>query len=197
MDRQRAPLYAVEWRTGDERLLAIEPTSREIAAAAAQLAAYYNDPHNRQMMAHEAELSADEVAAYYQELRDEGGRPFLLWRDGALMGDADVRNIEGDSGEVAIMIGARDVQGRGLGTRFAVMVHAFAFDTLDLARTYVSIIPANAASRRLFEKLGYLPDDTPAAREIADDDSDVTMSLERVRFRAARAGELDEIRIDQ
>jgi len=189
------PLVTVEWRLGDELLAASEPTRREVDAAAARLADYYNDPHNSRMMAHEAELSPDEVVTYYDELRAEGGHPFLLHWNGQLMGDADLRNVDDDSGEFAIMIGARDVQGRGLGTRFAVMVHAFAFQRLGLERVYVSIVPANAASRRLFEKLGYEPDDGPDARAFADDATDVTMSIGRAAFEAARARELGEIRI--
>jgi len=189
------PLVTVEWRLGDELLAASEPTRREVDAAAARLADYYNDPHNSRMMAHEAELSPDEVVTYYDELRAEGGHPFLLHWNGQLMGDADLRNVDDDSGEFAIMIGARDVQGRGLGTRFAVMVHAFAFQRLGLERVYVSIVPANAASRRLFEKLGYEPDDGPDARAFADDATDVTLPIGRAAFEAARARELGEIRI--
>jgi RimJ/RimL family protein N-acetyltransferase len=200
MEREPGTLLAIEWQAEGERLVAMEPTEAEIDEAAASLADFYNEPHNRRMMAHEEELSAADVRAYYRELREEGGRPFLLYRQGegeppTLVGDADVRNIEGETGEVAIMIGGRDVQGRGLGTRFMIMVHAFAFRALNLDRIYVSIIQANAASRRVFEKLGYLPDDSPAARDLADDETDVTLSLERARFEAARAAELGAIRV--
>ena len=41
------------------------------------------------------------------------------------------------------------------------MLHAFGYDVLGLERIYISVIPANAASRRLFEKLGYQRDDSP------------------------------------
>src|SRR5215471_8891809 len=129
-------LWAVEWRQGTELLAAIEPTDDEIAKAAPALAAFYNHEHNRRMMAHEETLDADEVVDYYHELRAEGGRPFLLQlgagADATLMGDADLRNIDAPTGEFAIMIGAQAAQGRGFGTRFAVMVHAFAFQVLDL-----------------------------------------------------------------
>jgi RimJ/RimL family protein N-acetyltransferase len=186
-------LWAVEWRRGDELLSAIEPTGEEIAGAAAVLAASYNDDHNRRMMAHEETLDAGEVVAYYGELRGEGGRPFLLQLDGALVGDADLRNIEGATGEFAIMIGARAAQGRGLGTRYAIMLHAFAFAVLGLDRLYMSVIPANTASRRLFDRLGYAIDDSPEARAFADEDSDVTMSIARARFEGLWRAELGQI----
>jgi RimJ/RimL family protein N-acetyltransferase len=196
MDKAR--LWAVEWKEGGETLLAIEPDEAELQRAAPDLAAFYSDDHNRRMMAHEnGEFTAAEVVAYFEELRAEGGRPFLLFVNGALMGDADFRNIDLDdaTGEFAIMIGGRATQGRGLGTRFGRMLHAFGFETLGLGRIYISVIPANAASRRLFEKLGYQIDDSPEAREFIDEESDVTMSLARTGSARARATELPDIRI--
>ena len=75
------------------------------------------------------------------------------------------------------------------------MVHAFAFRVLGLAaRLRRPIIPANAASQRLFEKLGYEPDDSPEARDFADEDSDLTMSIARARFESLWSRELVEIR---
>lgn len=184
----KAPLWAVEWREGEETLTAIEPTPGELGRAAPELAAFYNDAHNRAMMAHQSDaFTAADVIAYYQQLRAEAGRPFLLFQGGLLMGDADFRNIEGRTGEFAIMIGGRATQGRGLGTRFGLMLHAFGFAVLGLERIYVSVIPANAASRRLFEKLGYEPDDSAEARAFIDEESDLTMSLARATFERARA----------
>ncbi|HVV51281.1 MAG TPA: GNAT family N-acetyltransferase [Polyangia bacterium] len=191
----KARPWAVEWTQGGETLLAIEPGAGELRQVAPALAAFYNDDHNRRMMAHDDEPhTPDDVVAYYEALRAEGGRPFLLYRDGVLMGDADFRNIVGDRGEFAIMIGARSAQGRGLGTRFARMLHAFGFGTLGLGRIYVSVIPANTASRRLFERLGYRIDDSPEARALIDEPSDVTLSLPRAAFDEARTDDQAAIR---
>jgi len=178
-----APLWAVEWKQGAETLLAIEPTAAELRQAAPALAAFYNDDHNRQMMGHQAEpLTTADVVAVYQALRAQKGRPFLLYLDGVLMGDADFRNPDGDTGEFAIMIGGRGQQGRGMGTRFGRMLHVFGFRTLGLARIYISVIPANTASRRLFQKLGYQVDESAQAREFVEEESDIVMSLARDTF---------------
>jgi ribosomal-protein-alanine N-acetyltransferase len=193
---RKVPLWAVEWREGAETLRAIEPTTEELDRAAPELAAFYNDSHNRAMMAHETEAyTAADVIAYYQQLRAEEGRPFLLFLDGVLMGDADFRNIEGNAGEFAIMIGGRATQGRGLGTRFGLMLHAFGFAVLGLERIYISVIPANTASRRLFEKLGYQLDDSPEARDFIDEETDLTMSLARSTFERAREAERAAVRM--
>jgi RimJ/RimL family protein N-acetyltransferase len=186
-------LYEVEWRRDGDLLTAIEPTAAELRAAAAPLAAFYNDGHNSQMLAHEEALSPADVTAHYRRLRAQRGHPFLLQRNGGLAGDGDLRNVVPPTGELAILIGARSEQGRGLGTRFAIMLHAFAFRTLGLERVLISIIPANVGSRRLFEKLGYTPDDSPAARAIADEATDLTLSLARPTFEARYVSEISEI----
>lgn len=175
----------VEWSVGGAVLAAVEPTPAEVAAAAETLSDAYNDPHNRVMMANTTEMSAADVAAHYAAMREAGARPFLLFRDGALAGDADLRHIGGGRAELAILVAARAAQGRGLGTRFALMLHAVAFRALDLQRVYVSIVPGNVASRRLFEKLGYHQDDSPEARAYADDATDVSLSIARSDFERA------------
>jgi RimJ/RimL family protein N-acetyltransferase len=187
--------FAIELANGGERLRACEPTRAQIAALAPHLAAFYNEPHNRAMLGHAAELSSADVVAHYRRLAGDGARAFLLELDGRLVGDADLRNIDRGRGEVAILVGDRTQQGRGLGTRFGVMVHAFAFRALGLARVYASIIPANVASLRLFAKLGYERDDSPAARRTMDAPDDVTLSLARERFESQHGALAAEVRI--
>lgn len=167
------------WEVTDGPLRAFEPTDAELAAAAPALAAAYGDAHNSRMMGQApGAFAAADAVEHFGRLRRAGGRPFLLQREGRLAGDADFRNLTAEAGEFAILIADPAAQGQGLGTRFARMLHAFAFELLRLRRLYVAIIPENRASRRLFEKLGYRPDDSPVARRHADEPTDVTMSLE-------------------
>ena len=176
--------HVLELDDAGDRLRALEPTPAEVAKAAPRLAAFYNEPHNQVMLAHDEENTVADVVAHYRGLAREGSRAFLLELDGRLVGDGDLRRVERDRAEVAILVGDRSIQGKGLGTRFGVMMHAFAFRGLGLARLYASIIPANAASLRLFEKLGYERDGSPDARRYADEDDDVTLSLTAERFEA-------------
>jgi RimJ/RimL family protein N-acetyltransferase len=173
--------YVIDLDDGDH-LRAREPTRKEIAEAAPRLARFYGDPHNQAMLAQEEDQSAADVVAHYRGLASEGARAFFLEVDEQLVGDADLRNLTKQRAEVAILIGDRSMQGRGLGTRFGIMLHAFAFGTLRLRRTYASIIPANSGSLRLFDKLGYERDNTPIARRFADEPTDVTLSLDSTRF---------------
>jgi RimJ/RimL family protein N-acetyltransferase len=186
--------FVLELDDGD-RLRAFEPTREGIAAAAQRLAGFYNEPHNRAMLSHEADLSVAEVVAHYRALIADGARAFLLEVAGRLVGDADLRHVERGQAEVAILVGDRAVQGMGLGTRFGVMVHAFAFRGLALERLFASIIPANTPSLRLFEKLGYERDDSPAARRYVDEPDDVTLSLTPERFEQLHGALAARVRI--
>lgn len=182
---------------GGEVLRAIEPTRDEILAAAPALASFYNDPYNRRMMANTVAMSAADVVASFDELRASGARPFLLYAGQRLMGDGDLRHLDrhANAGEVAILIGERASQGRGLGTRFAALLHAFGFRILGLDRIYASILPDNAPSLRLFARLGHTPDGGAAAQAFTDDPGDVTLSVARAAFEEAARALLADVRV--
>jgi len=184
--------FRLELATPEGALVIVEPTPDDVAVHAAELRAMYNDAHNRSMMGHDEMTEAD-VIEHFADMHRDGARAFLFFQDGIFVGDGDLRGIEDGAAELAIMIGARASQGRGLGTRFAMMLHAFAFRTLGLAKVYVGIVPGNDASRRLFEKLGYRVDDSAEARAYADHESDVMMSIDRASFEAVHAAALDAI----
>lgn len=189
--------YRLEWSTPAGALVALEPSLPEVEPLAARLAAAYNDPHNAPLLGHTAALSAADVLEHYRTLAEAGGRSFLLYRDGGLAGDGDLRGLAGGTAEFAFLIADPAAQGRGLGTRFAIMIHALAFGPLALERIYASVIPANAGSRRVFEKLGYAVDDSAAARAYADDEGDVVLSIDREAFARAHGAAAAEVRIER
>jgi RimJ/RimL family protein N-acetyltransferase len=180
----------IDWHA--HRLAAIEPSASELAAAAPALAAAYNDPALAPLLGHDEAFSPDDVSAHVTELRADGGRPFLLYEAGVLAGDADLRGIADGGAELAILVLA---PGRGLGTRFAIMMHAFAFRALALERVTVAIVPENQPSLRLFARLGYRRDDTPRARALVDDEREVAMTVARADFERAHAAALGEVRV--
>ena len=172
-------------------LTAIVPTADELAGFAAELAAAYNDPRNATLLGHTSFLTSDDVVAHYAALQPPRGYGFLLLRDGALAGDGDLRGIDHDEAEFAFLVTDPNAQGKGLGTRFATMVHAFAFTKLRLARVYATVIPENVASLRVFEKLGYVRDDGTSY----GDDGDIVLRIVRERFVELHAKALAEIAI--
>jgi RimJ/RimL family protein N-acetyltransferase len=194
-----APGFRIDWASPAGVLLALEPRLDEVAAHADALAAAYNDPRNATLMGHESVISPTEVVDHYEAMQAEGARPFLLYVDGAFAGDADLRGLTSASGggaaEFAFMVASPAAQGRGLGTRFAVMIHAFAFQSLALDHVYASVVPANTASRRVFDKLGYRLDGSLAARAFAETPDDLTLSIDRATFEGLHLPELAEIRV--
>jgi RimJ/RimL family protein N-acetyltransferase len=190
-----APRARIEW-TGDAgHLAAVEPDLREVESHAAELAAGYNHPNNAELMGHAEPLSEEEVVESYAEAIADGARSFLLYRDGAFVGDGDLRHVHDGAAEFAFMIAATNVQGKGLGTKFALMIHAFGFGQLGLHHIYASVVPHNTASRRVFEKLGYVLDDSPTARGFADEPGDLVLAIDRETFERQHAAALAQIHI--
>jgi RimJ/RimL family protein N-acetyltransferase len=183
--------FRIDW----SELSAIEASRDEIAPHAAALAEAYNHPNNAPLLGHAEAISEAEVVDHYAEMIDEGARAFLLFHAGELAGDGDLRHFHDSAAEFAFLIGAPSAQGKGLGTRFAIMIHAFGFRILELARIYASIVPANVASRRVFDKLGYTVDDSPIARTFADEPGDIVMSIDRAMFERVHTVALAQIQI--
>jgi ribosomal-protein-alanine N-acetyltransferase len=185
--------WSIEAPSAQGWLHVFEPTMTEVMAVAPLLAAFYNDTHNSTMLTNTRELTVAEVVETFQSLRAAGDRPFLLEQDGTLIGDADFRNIDGSEAEFAILIGRRSQQSRGLGTRFAAMMHVAALRVLGFERVYATVIPTNIASRRMLEKLGYQVDQSPRAASFADAEDDIAMSIDWGQFERAHADLLTQV----
>ena len=161
-------------------LRALEPTRDELERYAPLLAEGYNHPANAPLMGHTQIITPPEVVESYLSSIADGMRAFLFFDGDAFCGDGDLRNFRDKTAEFAFMIAAPNAQGKGLGTRFATMVHAFGFQTLE--RIYASVVPANTASLRVFQKLGYTVDESPEGRAYAEEPGDITLSLPRAAF---------------
>jgi hypothetical protein len=185
----------IDWTTAAGELAAIAPTLDEIRAHAPALVLGYNEPANAELMGHAEAMTAGEVVDHYLDMASEHAQQFLLFADGELVGDADLRGIRSGTAEFAFMIAAKQRQGQGLGTKFALMIHVLAFTTLALRRVYASIVPHNTASRRVFEKLGYIVDDSPAARAYADEPGDIVMSVDRASIEQLHPQAFVQVRV--
>lgn len=190
------PRYQLTWSTPGGVLRAIEPRRDEVEHHAAALAAAYNDPHNAPLLGHTELLHERDVVAHYAQLADRRDHGFLVLRDGALVADGDLRDVSDGAAEFAFLVADVAAQGKGLGTKIATMIHAFAFAQLGLERVYASIVPANVASRRVFEKLGYRIETSPAAQAYAEVPDDVVMAIDRPAFVRLHAPQMAEIQIE-
>jgi RimJ/RimL family protein N-acetyltransferase len=191
----QVPRYQIAWSFPGGSLLAIEPRPAEVELHVAALAAAYNDPHNAPLLGHTERMTERDVALHYASLANHGGRGFLVFRDGALVADADLRNVARGAAEFAFMVAEVAAQGRGLGTRIATMIHVLAFGQLQLQRVYASIMPKNVASRRVFEKLGYRIETGPIALSYAEDHGDIAMVIDRPTFTRSHTLAMAEVQI--
>ncbi|MBI4864205.1 MAG: GNAT family N-acetyltransferase [Candidatus Riflebacteria bacterium] len=191
------PRYRIEWNDGRALLVASEADPEEVERQARTLSGWYNDDYNRGMMDHTCLMTPQDVVDHFHASQAQGGRVFLLYHDGELMGDGDFRGITCRAAEFAIMIGARTAQGKGLGTRFTTLLHAFAFRELKVLTASLTIVPKNVPGRRCYEKVGYAVDGSAEARAYADHDDDIAMSLPRDEFERRHGEILDQIRISK
>lgn len=166
-------------------LVAIEPTAAEVAAHAPALSAAYNAPHTMQMLGHTQRFEVDDVIDHYATL---AGHNFLFLRDGQLVADGDLRGLRGGAAELAFLVTAP--HGTGLGTQVAQLLHAFAFQHLQLATVYASVRPDNPASLRVFEKLGHRVATDATARSYADEPEDLVLAIDRETYLRSHAAAL-------
>ena len=191
----RRPRVAATWHTAEGRFVVAEPTLDEVRAVAPALSAFYDEPVNRALMTNEHAMSPADVVAQFEAMWSEGGRPFLMSLDGVVIGDCDFRNIDDADAELAILVGPRSAQGRGVGTRFATIALALAFGPLALRRVFASIRPENVGSLRMFAKVGFEVDASTSARRYAEEPDDVCVSIGAASFAVARATSIAEIAI--
>jgi len=85
------------------------------------------------------------------------GFGFGIFLDGALRGEINISSIQRGAFQSAYVGYWVDqaVAGRGLMPEAVVVCCRFAFEELHLHRLQISIVPRNAASRRVPEKLGF------------------------------------------
>jgi ribosomal-protein-alanine N-acetyltransferase len=96
---------------------------------------------------------------YAQELRDDLGYPFLIFRasDRALIGGITLTNVRrgvAQAANVGYWIGASHARRGYMSAALATLV-PYAYDSLRLRRIEAACLPNNAASIRLLEKLNF------------------------------------------
>ncbi len=181
------PRVRLAWNRGGHAFEAIEPDVELLERHADRLRDWYNAPENATMMDGSADMSREDVLDFWRDLRAAGGRGFLGFVDGVLVGDADIRGRRRKTAEFAVMIGGAEHKGRGIGRTISEMVHVFAFRELGLRRLYVPPRRDNVRVHALNAFLGYERDDSAAARAFADSPDCETYSLSAGTFRLGHA----------
>jgi RimJ/RimL family protein N-acetyltransferase len=182
------------WSREGRSFEALEPDADLVERHAEALLAWYNAAENASMMNGSGTMSREDVLDFWRDLRAGGGRGFLSFVDGDLVGDMDIRNIRGRTGEFAIMIGGAATKGRGLGKVLGQMIHVHAFRDVALERVYVCPRTDNTRVIALEAFLGYEPDDSAEARVYgAGEIGCRTYSLSAATFRERHGGAWREV----
>ena len=123
--------------------------------------AVYADPDVMRFVGHGAHRSLAETAnalRIYGDVLAQRGYSFLAVTEresGAVIGDGGLHPMGGVGPDVELGYTlARSVWGRGYATELGRALVAYAFTTLRVPRVVAQVEPANAASRRVLEKLG-------------------------------------------
>ncbi|MCW5834871.1 MAG: GNAT family N-acetyltransferase [Labilithrix sp.] len=177
------PSLRLTWDREDRSFEAVEPDAALVARFADRLRDWYNAHDNASMMDGSGVMTRDDVVEFWRDLRASGGRGFLGFVDGRLVGDADLRSIGDGAAEFALMIGPAAEKGRGIGRTLASMIHVFAFRELGLERVFVPPRRDNHRVHALNAFLGYERDESPRARAFADGPDAETFSLAAATFR--------------
>lgn len=96
---------------------------------------------------------------YFREMREDSGYAFFLFRahDSTLLGGVTLSNVRrgvSQSCSIGYWIGAPHAN-KGYMTKAVNAVASFVFDSLHLHRLEAACLPANVASIRVLEKVGF------------------------------------------
>ncbi len=170
----------LKWKTEVGVLRARHPTRVELAAAAPAVTDWFNAPpgQNAKNLGMTPNQTVEDTREYLLRKLDAGIDRMLLYVDDKLVGYmffgdwhgpgpivpttasepetmSSWADVPPTAAEFGAMIGKPSTQGKGLGTRFAVMVHKYAVEELGLVRFVAGAYPWASGSRRLLAKLGY------------------------------------------
>jgi len=136
-------------------LTALDPSNAETVRA------WVNDPEvNRYMLSGHVPLTPGQELAFYEDAESSDSLCVFeihLAQDMRLIGHVgfDGVDLRHRHGELGIMIGDRDYQGRGLGRDALATALRFGFDTLGLHRVSIKARHDNERGLRLYRSLGF------------------------------------------
>ena len=133
-------------------------------------------------------LEPDEVIEHYADMADEGARQFLLFATARSPATPTCAASRDGAAEFAFMIGAPTAQGKGLGTKFAPMIYAFAFDQLGFTTSTRRSFPRTSRRAACSRSSATRVDDSAAARGYADEPGDLVMAIDRATFHRHQRG---------
>lgn len=115
---------------------------------------WLNDPEvSRYRAPRKSVMTMDALREWIEKIPERGDKVFAICADSRHIGNIALNTIVGGSAELSIMIGAKDVWGRGYGTEAIRLASAHGFDVLGLERLWAE--SPNPAFNSAMCKLGW------------------------------------------
>jgi RimJ/RimL family protein N-acetyltransferase len=117
---------------------------------------HINDPEIWRSLKRRQPISDHEEREWIQSLGEEDGVSFVVYADGAPVGNIGLtdRNDQSGTAEIGFWV-APDEQGNGYGREACELVVGYGFDQLRLAKITAEAYAFNDASRGLLESVGF------------------------------------------
>lgn len=117
-----------------------------------------NDPDVRQGLTIARPINEPQEREYFEErLSSDETIDLLICHDGDPVGYVGIHDLDQQAGhcEIGIWLAAES-HGRGYGTEASRLLTEYAFDALRMHRVIARVLADNDASRRIWEKLGFV-----------------------------------------
>jgi RimJ/RimL family protein N-acetyltransferase len=121
---------------------------------------WFNDSEVMRYMSRVAPYSYQDAEKFFQQSRqktDEYTFSIVTLKDNTHIGSGSLKNIDFRSrhAEFSILIGAKEMWGRGYGTDASQVLCAFAFEQLGLNRVYLNVKKDNIGGINAYLKVGF------------------------------------------
>ncbi len=121
---------------------------------------WVNDEAFARLLGWAKPVSQEQHQSWYQQtISDENCVVFAVRElsEDRYLGNVWLHNIHwvNRNGELRILLGAENIEGRGYGTRACRLILQYAFERLGLAKAYLYVSALNPRAKRSFEKAGF------------------------------------------
>jgi RimJ/RimL family protein N-acetyltransferase len=166
------------WRTDDIELFVLQPTDVSDAYVS-----WLNDAEiNRYLESRFVTHTAESTRQFVQGCVTNNKTLMLgircRWLDGRHVGNIKLEiNAPHRSGEIGILVGSKDVHGKGVATQSIRMLAAIAREQLELRRLTAGCYASNKGSERAFVKAGFVVEGTRPAHFLLDNQPEALVLL--------------------
>ena len=118
--------------------------------------------------------------AWFEKMREDPAQAVFAVEAGGWghIGNAGVKNLDGEAGELWIYLGPGQARARGLGTLAARELVRILFRDMGLIRIYLHVAETNKAALRVYEKLGFARSkEAPSPEWAGKDDGLIRLEL--------------------